>query len=55
MEAFLKDEAGSELYSKSVRRIGVRAKALGIKVPLNYAREARANAKARARQDNELE
>ncbi len=52
MEAFLTKEAGSELYSKSMHRIKVWAKALGTEVPPGYAREGKANTKRRAKQDN---
>jgi hypothetical protein len=51
MEAFLTKGAGSELYSKSMRRIKVWAKALGTEVPLGYTWDAKANAKRRAKQD----
>lgn len=51
VESFLTDEAGSTLHVKSMRRIAVKAKALGVAVPINYAKEAKSTAKKRAKQD----
>jgi len=51
IEPFLLNEAGSTMYGKSMRRIAVRAKALGVEVPEGYAKEAKATAKKRAKQD----
>jgi uncharacterized membrane protein YqiK len=51
VESFLTDEAGSTLYVKSMRRIAVKAKALGVAVPENYAKEAKTTTKKRAKQD----
>ena len=51
VESFLTDEAGSTLYVKSMRRIAVKAKALGVDVPTNYAKDAKSTTKRRAKQD----
>ena len=51
IEPFLLNEAGSTMYGKSMRRIAARAKALGVEVPEGYAKEAKATAKKRAKQD----
>jgi hypothetical protein len=50
-EAFFTKEADCKLYSKSMHRIKVQAKALGAEVPSGYVRAAKANAKRRAKQD----
>jgi len=51
IEPFLLHEAGATIYAKSLRRIDVQAKVLGLKVPEGYASEAKATAKKRAKQD----
>jgi hypothetical protein len=51
MEAFLTKEASSKLYSKSMHRIKVRVKALGVEVPFGSAQDAKAKRKRRAKQD----
>ena len=51
VEPFLLNVAGSTFLKKSVRRIGVKAKTLGMEVPSGYAKEAKATEKRRAKQD----
>lgn len=51
IEGFLTNEAGSALYSKSMRRMEVRAKALGLEIPEGYAKEAKATQKRREKQN----
>mmetsp|Transcript_12081 Transcript_12081/g.33417 ORF Transcript_12081/g.33417 Transcript_12081/m.33417 type:complete len:105 (-) Transcript_12081:83-397(-) len=51
LEPFLLHEAGSTFYAKSVKRIAQKAKELELAVPAGYAKEARATAKRRAKQD----
>ena len=51
IEPFLLNEAGSSVYSKSMRRIGVSAAALGVEVPADYAKAAKATQKRREKQD----
>ena len=51
IEPYLLNEAGAALYGKSMRRIAVRAKHLGVAIPDNYAVDAQATAKRRAKQD----
>jgi len=48
VEGFLTNEAGATFYAKSMKRIGVKAKAAGVEVPAGYALEAVATTKARA-------
>ena len=50
IEPFLTQEAGASFYKKSMRRIGTKAKVLGVEVPAGYAFEAKANAKRREKQ-----
>jgi hypothetical protein len=50
IEPYLTNEAGSALYNKSMRRIQVRANALGLQVPEGYAAEAKATQKKREKQ-----
>mmetsp|Transcript_5020 Transcript_5020/g.10970 ORF Transcript_5020/g.10970 Transcript_5020/m.10970 type:complete len:153 (+) Transcript_5020:78-536(+) len=51
IEPFLKNEAGISVYKKSMKRIGNRAKALGVDVPEGYCKDAKATAKRREKQD----
>lgn len=51
MEPFLVHEAGATLYAKSMRRLDKQAKALGKVVPEGYAKEAKATAKRREKQN----
>jgi hypothetical protein len=51
IEPFLVNEAGATTYAKSMRRIGRTAKALGVEVPSDFAKAAKATAKRREKQD----
>ena len=51
IEPFLTKEAGATFYSKSMRRIAVKAKAVGATVPTDYAKEAKATEKRREKQN----
>lgn len=51
VEPFLLQEAGITFYEKSIVRINRSAKRLGMDVPANFAKEAKATAKRRAKQD----
>ncbi len=51
VEPFLLDKAGATFYSKSVSRIKRSAKALGVNMPADFAKEAKATTKRRERQD----
>ena len=51
IESFLLNDAGVTFYAKSMRRINTSAKALGVEVPTDYAKEAKATEKRRAKQD----
>lgn len=51
VEPFLKNEAGITFYEKSIRRINRSAKEIGVEVPTDFAKEAKATAKRRAKQD----
>ncbi|KAL7559280.1 hypothetical protein ACA910_014630 [Epithemia clementina (nom. ined.)] len=53
LEPFLLQEAGSTMYKKSMRRIQQKVKELenGVTVPPDFARQAQATTKRRARQD----
>ena len=51
IEPFLLNDAGSTIYAKSMKRINVRAKFLGVEVPANYAKDAKATAKRREKQN----
>lgn len=51
IEGYLVNEAGATIYSKSMRRIAVQAKALGVEVPEGYAKAAKATEKRRVKQD----
>lgn len=50
IEPFLTQEAGSSFYTKSMRRISVKANAVGASVPTAYAKEAKATEKRREKQ-----
>ena len=39
------------MYAKSMRRIAVQAKALGVEMPTDYAKDAKATAKRREKQN----
>jgi len=51
LESYLTNEARSQMYSKSIHRIQVRASALGLTVPEGYAKEAKATLKRREKQN----
>ncbi|KAG7356559.1 hypothetical protein IV203_001245 [Nitzschia inconspicua] len=50
LEPFLTKEAGATMYSKSMRRIAVKAKAFGTTLPTDFAKEAKATEKRREKQ-----
>lgn len=51
IEPFLRNDAGTTMYAKSMSRITTRAKMFGVKVPEGYAKDAAATEKRRAKQD----
>lgn len=51
VEPFLLAEAGTTFYTKSMKRLGTRAKAFGIDMPETYAKHAKATEKRRSKQD----
>lgn len=51
IEPFLLNEAGSTIYSKSMRRLAYRSKELGLEMPANYAKDAKCT-KARREKQN---
>jgi hypothetical protein len=51
IEPFMLNEAGRTFYLKSVRKIGGKAKALGVDMPADFAKEAKSNAKRREKQN----
>jgi hypothetical protein len=51
IEPYLLNVAGSTMYSKSMQRIKVQAKALKVEIPSGFAREAKATEKSRTKQD----
>lgn len=51
VEPFLTTEAGMSIYKKSMKRIAVRASALGVEVPSDYAKDAKCTKKRREKQD----
>jgi len=51
IEPFLLHEAGSSIYSKSIKRIAVKANLLGVQVPADYALDAKATSKRREKQN----
>ena len=52
IEPFLLKTAGISVYKKSMKRISRQSKVLGVSMPENYAKEAKATAKRREKQDN---
>ncbi|KAL3906039.1 MAG: hypothetical protein SGILL_009439, partial [Bacillariaceae sp.] len=50
IEPFLTKEAGATFYAKSMRRIAVKAGAVGATMPTDYAKEAKATEKRREKQ-----
>jgi hypothetical protein len=50
IEPFLTKEAGATFYAKSMKRISVKASAVGASVPTDYAKEAKATQKRREKQ-----
>ena len=51
IEPFLLKEAGATTYEKSMRRLGRAAKSIGMEVPSGFAKEAKATAKSREKQN----
>jgi hypothetical protein len=51
IEPFLLNDAGVTCLTKSVRKIGRHAKVLGVEMPANFAKEAKATSKRREKQD----
>jgi hypothetical protein len=51
IEPFLLKEAGISFHTKVLRKIGNQAKSVGATMPENYAKEAKATAKRREKQD----
>jgi hypothetical protein len=51
VEPFLLNDAGQTFYTKSMKRITVKAKAVGAEVPVGYAKAAKATLKKREKQD----
>ena len=51
LESFLTNEAGSSVYSKSMRRLAVKAKEFDMEIPAGYAKEAKATQKKREKQN----
>jgi hypothetical protein len=51
VEPFLLETAGATFYTKSMKRITVKAKALGTEVPAGYAATSKATLKKREKQD----
>jgi hypothetical protein len=51
VEPFLVNDAGATFYSKSIKRITVKAKSLGTEVPAGYAAASKATLKKREKQD----
>ena len=51
LEPFLLNEAGATFYAKCMKRIAQKAKELEVALPENYALEARATSKRRAKQN----
>lgn len=50
IEPYLTKEAGATFYAKSMKRIAVKANAVGASVPTDYAKEAKATQKRREKQ-----
>jgi len=51
IEPFLLEDTGIAFYKKSMRRLGVKAKALGVEMPADYAKGAKCTAKRREKQN----
>ena len=51
IEPFLVTEAGFNFYEKSLSNISRNAKMIGVEVPAGFAKDAKATAKRRAKQD----
>jgi hypothetical protein len=51
VEPFLLNDAGASIYKKSMRRITTAANLLGVEVPAEYAKAAKATQKRREKQD----
>ena len=51
IEPFLLNEAGATTYTKTMRRLARDAKAIGVEVPSGFAKEAKATAKQREKQN----
>ena len=51
IEPYLLNDAGASIYKKSLRRIGTAATRLGVSVPADYAKDAKATQKRREKQD----
>jgi hypothetical protein len=51
VEPFLVNNAGATFYAKSIKRIAVKAKAVGAEVPAGYAAASKATLKKREKQD----
>jgi hypothetical protein len=50
IEPFLTNVAGRTMFTKSLKRIAVKAKAAGVEVPTGYAKDAKTMAKRREKQ-----
>lgn len=51
LEPYLVNDAGTTMYAKSLRRISSTAKEFNLNIPEKYARDAKATAKRREKQD----
>lgn len=51
IEPYLLNEVGASAYSKLIKDIWWQAKNLGVELPTDYAKEAKATAKRRSKQD----
>ncbi|EJK60540.1 hypothetical protein THAOC_19084 [Thalassiosira oceanica] len=51
IEPFLLEDTGITFYKKSMRRLGMKARVLGVEMPADYARDAKCTAKRREKQD----
>ena len=51
IEPFLTKEAGRTIYTKSMRRIAVKADVLGVSIPADFAKDAQCTQKRREKQD----
>lgn len=50
IEPFLNEEAGMSIYTKSMRRISVKAREFGVEVPATFAKDAKCMEKRREKQ-----